>query len=153
MKIRLLFACLLAVAVFSIPTFAQTTGTPVPAQPKIKVARPVLYIDVQTETKGLDPVSTVLLKSVIAYLNESFDIRGGRAELAAGGFEIRMLILVKDGQYYVSAILLAKIRNEQIRAYVSSSVLITTKDSAEASGQDLFNDIDRSIDAFLTMLN
>lgn len=125
----------------AIPVTAQDT--------KALPPRPVFHIDVHSNVKGPDPVSTVFLKPVIDGLDEVFDIRPNHVPLNEEGFELRVFIVVNDDQYYVSFVLLAKLKNEDIRIYVCSDVLVTTKMNAEVDGQATFNDLAQAIDKFL----
>jgi hypothetical protein len=153
MKIRLLFEAFLAVAILSTPTFAQTTGAPVSAQPKVQAVRPVLHLDVQTNVEGPDPISTTFLKPIIDGLNETFELRPNRATIGESGLEVRIFVLAEKDQYFITTVVLAKTKDENLRIYVSSTVLITNKETAEVDGQGIFAVITDNIKAFINEIS
>lgn len=154
MKLRLLFASILAFAVLSIPTFAQTMPKSVPQENQKKpTTRPVLFVDIHGNTKGPDAVSAAFLKPIMDGLLEAYELHGGEAGANESAFELRVFILVKGDQYYVSAILLAHLRGENIRFYAGSATLVTVKETAEADGQHTFAYLADTINEFLDQIS
>lgn len=151
----------IAFAVFAVLAFlvglargAQNVVTPTPPpDSQVQVKRPVFHLDVRSNVKDLDPVSTAFLKPVIDGLSKTYDLRPDRALADEGGFELRVSIVNKKHQYFVTAILVAKLRNQSTHYFVFSAIVVLSKDNATTDGEAVFKGIDANIDNFLITIS
>ncbi len=125
------------------------------ASPLFAQSKPTLYMDVNTNVKGPDPVAQAFLKPIVDGLTEVFDIKPGTAKKGETSFEVRVFI-VNGGvdKDFVTVIVTAKPdKEESFRIYIGSDTVLVTKEHAEADGNETLKDIGGGMTAFIDAMS